>query len=100
MLRFWSVVGSIALLGLAACGAATGTQQKQAPQVVVEAFERSLPDTEAGATLQRELGDARLTGPDKDIERDAFELLAQNEDRLVNDYISRYGGSQPRRRRP
>jgi Zeta toxin len=91
MLRFWRVAGSIALLGLAACGVATETQQKQAPPFVEEAFQRSLPDTAAGARLQRELGDDRLTGPDKEIERDAFELLAQNEDRLVNDYISRYG---------
>ena len=91
MLRFWRVAGTIALLGLAACGVATETQQKQAPPFVEETFERSLPDTAAGARLQRELGDARLTGPDKEIERDAFELLAQNEDGLVDDYISRYG---------
>jgi GTPase SAR1 family protein len=85
-----SALGGIAFLAAAAWGLAAG-QQAHAPEFVEEAFERSLPDTEAGAALQARLGDPRLTGQDKEIEREAFELLARDEDRLVADYISRHG---------
>jgi Zeta toxin len=91
MLRFRSLVGGVALLALAACGIATERQQEHAPRIAEESFERSLPDTEAGAALQERFGDARLAGVDKEIEREAFELLARDGDRLVDGYVSRHG---------
>jgi hypothetical protein len=91
MPRFKSWVGGSALLALAACRLEAERQQEHAPRPAEEVFERSLPDTEAGAALQAKLGDARLAGPDKQIEREAFELLAREEDALVDDYVSQHG---------
>jgi hypothetical protein len=92
MLRFRRLAGGVMFLALAAYGVAAASDQAHAPPAAeAAAFERSLPDTAAGAALQRELGDARLAGVDKEIEREAFELLARDEDRLVDEYISRHG---------
>jgi hypothetical protein len=91
MLRVRSLAGGMTFLALVACGAVAGGQQAHALQFAEASFERSLPDTAAGAALQRELGDARLAGVDEEIEREAFELLARDEDKLVDDYISRHG---------
>ncbi len=91
MPRFGRLVGGVALLALAACGVAAERQPAHAPQSAEEAFGRSLPDTAAGAALQARLGDPRLAGPDKEIEREAFEILARDEDALVDAYVRRHG---------
>ena len=91
MFRLRSLVSGFALLALAACGAASERQQEPAPRLAEAPFERSLPDTEAGAALQGRLGDSSLAGPDKQIEREAFELLAQDEGTLVDGYLSQHG---------
>jgi hypothetical protein len=91
MFRLKSLVGGFALLALTACGAASEPQQELAPRVAEQSFERSLPDTEAGAALQARLGDPGLAGPDKQIEREAFELLARDGGTLVDTYLNRHG---------
>jgi hypothetical protein len=93
MLRFLSLVGGITFLALAASGVAAGTEKERAAELAQQEFSRSLPDTNAGAALQERLGDAHLTGVDKEIEREAFELLARDEGALVNQYISQHGKS-------
>ena len=69
MPRFRRLVGGIALLALAACGVAADRQPEHASRFAEEVSKRSLPDTEAAAALQARLGDPRLAGPDKEIER-------------------------------
>jgi Zeta toxin len=91
MLRFWSLVRAITFVAIAATSAAAGPQQERAAELAQQEFSRSLPDTGAGAALQERLGDAHLTGVDKEIEREAFELLARDESTLIDKYINLYG---------
>jgi hypothetical protein len=91
MRRFLRLLVAITLLAFAASGVAAGTEQGRAAELDRQESSRSLPDTKAGAALQERLGDAHLTGVDKEIEREAFDLLARDEGALVDQYISQHG---------
>jgi Zeta toxin len=91
MLRFWNLLRAAAFVALAASSVAAGAEQERTAELAQQAFSRSLPDTTAGAALQKRLGDPHLTGVDKEIEREAFEILARDEGTLIDKYINLYG---------
>jgi predicted ABC-type ATPase len=91
MLRFCSLLGGLTFLAAVTFAVAAGSQPEHAAALAEQEFSRSLPNTEAGDALQKRLGDAQLTGVDKEIEREAFELLARDEGGLIDKYISLYG---------
>ena len=89
--RVQGACAALLVLGLAACGGSPTHPPPPAPPAAEQVSARSLPDTPAGAALQGRLGDLRLTGADRATERDAFELLARDERRLVDAYLRQHG---------
>jgi hypothetical protein len=93
MAKVTRIISATVLLVLALWGVTAESRQRSAPRPIEAPFVRGLPDTAAGAALQKQLGNPCLTRPDREIEREAFELVARDGNELVDDYLGRYGNS-------
>jgi Zeta toxin len=91
MVRFWNLLRAAAFLALAASSVAAGAEPERTVELAQQEFSRSLPGTGPGAALQERLRAPDLTGVDKEIEREAFEILARDESTLIDQYIELYG---------
>jgi predicted ABC-type ATPase len=91
MVRSWNLLRAAAFLALAASSLAAGAEHERTVELAQPEFSRALPGTGAGAALQERLGAPDLTGVDKEIEREAFEILARDDSTLIDQYIKLHG---------